>query len=54
MKRGLILSVLFLFLIVLPLSYAAPNLQIEKVDKGSVIISELNNPAVLVPARDGR
>ena len=46
MKRGLILSVLFLFLIVLPLSYAAPNLQIEKVDKGSVIISELNNPAV--------
>ena len=43
MKKGLIL--LMFVMLILPLA-AAGNLEVEKVDKGSVIISELNNPAV--------
>ena len=37
---------LFLAILLIPLALADFNLDIQKVDKGSVVISELNNPAV--------
>jgi len=42
MKTTLIL----IFFLLVPLVIAVPNLEIEKIDKGSVIVSELDNPAV--------
>lgn len=44
MKRALIILILFAAILI-PFSHAAPNLDIQKVDKGSVILSELDNPA---------
>ena len=35
-----------LSILLISLTSAAPNLEIEKISKGSLIISELNNPAV--------
>jgi len=37
---------LFLAILLIPLALADFNLDVQKVDKGSVVISELNNPAV--------
>lgn len=42
MKKSLLFPVLFLIL----LSFVSAGLQISKIDKGSVVIKELNNPAV--------
>ena len=39
-------AMLFLAILLIPLALADFNLDIQKVDKGSVVISELNNPAV--------
>lgn len=44
MKRGVSL-IFFVFILLIPLVFAA-NIEVRKVDKGSVIISELDNPAV--------
>lgn len=44
MKKGLVL--LFVMGLILPLALADQSLQIQKIDKGSIIISELANPAV--------
>lgn len=43
MKKGF---VLLFALLILPMSLASAALSVEKIDKGSVIISELDNPAV--------
>jgi hypothetical protein len=43
MRRLLICLAVLSFL---PLVFAVPNLEVEKIDNGSVIISELDNPAI--------
>jgi len=43
MKKTILLLVILSLII--PLALAEPNLEIEKIDKGSVILSELDNPA---------
>ena len=42
----LLIITIALFLVALNLVSATPNLEIKKIDRGSVILSELNNPAV--------
>ena len=43
MKKRVVIQLIFFFLIAL---VSAAGLEIQKIDKGSVVISELNNPAV--------
>lgn len=43
MKKGFILLAM---LLILPVISAIPNLEVEKIDKGSVVIAELDNPAI--------
>ena len=47
MKKSGLFAILFAFFMTLmPLAFAAPNLDVQKIDKGAVVISEINNPAV--------
>lgn len=46
MKRKILYFMIIFFFLLAPIVSADFNLEVEKIDKGAVIISELNNPAV--------
>ena len=47
MKKGVLFLILLVFFTALiPFTLAAPDLDIKKIDRGAVVVSEINNPAV--------